>query len=70
MPAYEYELEATPGKDIRRDLFRIVSEHNWPLLSSRSAEMTLEDMFLKITMGEGIVIENPEDKADKKGAQA
>ena len=68
--AYEYELEATPGKDIRRDLFRIVSEHNWPLLSSRSAEMTLEDMFLKITMGEGIVIENPADKAEQKGEQA
>lgn len=67
---YEYELEAAPGKDIRRDLFRIVSEHNWVLLSSRSAEMTLEDMFLKITMGEGLVIENPADKAEEKGAQA
>ena len=67
---YEYELEAAPGKDIRRDLFRIVSEHNWVLLSSRSAEMTLEDMFLKITMGEGLVIENPADKAEQKGAQA
>ena len=68
--AYEYELEAAPGKDIRRDLFRIVSENNWVLLSSRSAEMTLEDMFLKITMGEGLVIENPADKAEEKGAQA
>ncbi|MBR3418894.1 MAG: ATP-binding cassette domain-containing protein [Oscillospiraceae bacterium] len=67
---YEYELEAAPGKDIRRNLFRIVSEHNWVLLSSRSAEMTLEDMFLKITMGEGLVIENPADKAEEKGAQA
>ena len=68
--AYEYELEAAPGSDIRRDLFRIVAENNWVLLSSRSAEMTLEDMFLKITMGEGIVIENPEDKAKQKGEQA
>ncbi len=32
--------------------------------------MTLEDMFLKITMGEGLVIENPADKAEEKGAQA
>ncbi len=60
---YEYELEAAPGSDIRRDLFEIVSEHKWPLLALRSAEMTLEDVFLKITMGEGIVIPNQEDVA-------
>ena len=67
---YEYELEAVPGKDIRRDLFRIVTENGWVLLAERSAEMTLEDLFLKITMGEGIVIENPEDQAEQKGEQA
>lgn len=51
---YEYELEAAPGYDIRRDLFEIASENGWPLLSSHSAELTLEDVFLRITMGEGI----------------
>lgn len=65
---YEYELEAIPGSDIRRELFSIVSEHNWPLLALRSAEMTLEDVFLKITMGEGLVIPNEEDA--KKGEDA
>ena len=67
---YEYEMEAEPDMDIRRDLFRVVSENGWVLLSERSAEMTLEDLFLKITMGEGIVIENPEDQAEQKGEQA
>ena len=68
---YEYELEATPGSDIRRELFHIAAEHDWPLLSARSAEMTLEDVFLKITMGEGIVIPNAEDQAEaKKGEKA
>lgn len=65
---YEYELEAIPGSDIRRELFSIVSENNWPLLALRSAEMTLEDVFLKITMGEGLVIPNAEDA--KKGEDA
>ena len=55
---YEYELEAVPGSDIRRPLFDIVSEHHWYLLSLRTAEMTLEDFFLKITMGEGIVLDS------------
>ena len=63
---YEYELEAEPGNDIRRALFHIAAEHDWPLLSARSAEMTLEDVFLKITMGEGIVIPNAEDEAEAK----
>ncbi len=68
---YEYELEATPGSDIRREIFHIAAEHDWPLLSARSAEMTLEDVFLKITMGEGIVIPNAEDQAEaKKGEKA
>ena len=57
---YEYELEAESGLDIRRSLFDIVCEHHWYLLSLRSAEMTLEDVFLKITMGEGIVIPETE----------
>ena len=68
---YEYELEAEPGSDIRRELFQIAAQNNWPLLSARSAEMTLEDVFLKITMGEGIVIPNAEDTADaEKGEKA
>ena len=68
---YEYELEALPGSDIRRDLYEITREHDWPILSLRSAEMTLEDVFLKITMGEGIVIPNAEDIAEAKtGAEA
>ena len=60
---YEYELEAAPGYDIRRALFDIVCEHHWYLLSLRSAELTLEDVFLKITMGEGIVLPEPEKQA-------
>ena len=63
---YEYELEAAPGKDIRRALFDVVSSNNWPLLALRSSEMTLEDVFLKITMGDGIVIPESTEKSDAK----
>ncbi len=67
---YEYELEATPGNDIRRDLFDIVCENHWRILALRSAELTLEDVFLKITMGEGIVLPETSDaEPKKKGAQ-
>ena len=63
---YEYELEAAPGKDIRRALIDVVSSNNWPLLALRSSEMTLEDVFLKITMGDGIVIPESTEKSDAK----
>lgn len=52
---YEYELEAAPGLDIRREIFDICASHNWPMLALRSAELTLEDVFLKITMGDQII---------------
>lgn len=51
---YEYEMEGQEGIDLRRDVNRIAQKNGWPILLMRSAELTLEDIFLKITMGEGI----------------
>ena len=48
---WEYEMEAEPGQDIRRDINRIARENEWNILLLK---MTLEDIFLKITMGEHI----------------
>lgn len=48
---YEFTLEAPPGVDIRRNIFSLAQSHNWPLLMMRSAELTLEEIFLKITSG-------------------
>jgi ABC-2 type transport system ATP-binding protein len=52
---YEYEIEAEPGTDIRREINRIVRENGWNILLLRTMEMTLEDIFLKITMGENVL---------------
>ena len=65
---YEYEIESAPDQDIRRDLFDIVAENHWYLLGLRSAELTLEDVFLKITMGEGIVVPSAADKKKEEKA--
>lgn len=53
---YEYELEAQPGQDVRREINRIVKENDWNILTLRTMEMNLEDIFLKITMGEAITL--------------
>ncbi|MCR4646181.1 MAG: ABC transporter ATP-binding protein [Oscillospiraceae bacterium] len=51
---WEYEIEAEPGRDIRRDINRLARENEWNILMLKTMEMTLEDIFLKITMGEHI----------------
>lgn len=49
---YEYEAEAKPGVDVRRDIFKKLSTRNYPLLMMRSNELTLEEIFLKLTTGD------------------
>ncbi len=51
---WEYEMEAEPGRDVRRDINRIARENGWDILMLKTMEMTLEDIFLKITMGERV----------------
>ncbi len=63
---FEYEIEAAAGMDIRRDINTIVQEHGWPILLMRTSDLTLEDVFLKITMGEGVTVTT--DKAAGKTA--
>ena len=52
---YEYSLESEQGADIRRDLWGRLSERSYPLLGLKSTEMTLEDIFLKLTSGDAAV---------------
>ncbi|MBZ4671339.1 MAG: gliding motility-associated transport system ATP-binding protein [Clostridiales bacterium] len=61
---YDYEIEAVEGTDIRRELFKRLASRNWPLLGLKSTELTLEDIFLKITMGEGIEIKSQKPKEE------
>lgn len=57
---YDFEIEAEPGIDIRRDINKITREHNWDILLLKTMEMTLEDIFLKITMGETVQMKGEE----------
>lgn len=46
---YEYTIDAQEGTDIRRELFKRLAERSWPLIGLRSTELSLEDIFLKLT---------------------
>ncbi len=68
---FEYLVEPENGADIRRDVFRIAAEKNWPILSMKSTEMSLEEIFLKLTSGEYVAPSKEESspKSDSKADQ-
>lgn len=51
---WEHNIEAVEGTDIRRELNRRLAARNWYIMSLRSSELTLEDIFLRLTMGESV----------------
>lgn len=51
---FDYEIECELGADIRHDLNELCRKNNWDILSLSPESMSLEDIFLKITMGENI----------------
>ena len=51
---WEYNIEAVEGTDIRRELNRRLMARNWYIMGLRSSELSLEDIFLRLTMGESV----------------
>lgn len=49
---YEFAIEAADGIDIRRDLFTRLAQREWPLLASKSQALSLEDIFINLTVRE------------------
>lgn len=49
---YEYELNAREGADVRREVFKRMAARNMPILLMKSSELTLEEIFLKLTTGD------------------
>ena len=47
--SFDYIIESKPDTDCRREMFKRLSERNFPILSLRSSELTLEDIFLQLT---------------------
>ena len=45
----EYSIEGAPGKDLRRDLFACCTRYGMPILSLKSSDLSLEDVFLRLT---------------------
>ena len=51
---YDYDVETDGKTDIRRSLNKLCNENGWNILMLQLSDLTLEDIFLKITMGDGV----------------
>ncbi len=47
-------IDSEEGVDLRRELFKRVAERNWYIMELKTSDMSLEDIFLKLTVGENI----------------
>lgn len=63
---YDYDIEAEEKRDVRREINKLCAEKGWNILMLQLADLTLEDIFLKITMGEGMVLGEATEKAEEK----
>ena len=46
---YEFSIEPEENCDIRRELFALMAENNWPIFALKNTDLTLEDLFLQLT---------------------
>ena len=72
-------MEGSEGTDLRREIFKRLAERNWPLLGLKSTEMSLEDIFLRLTGGKPVeyrqnsadeALEDSKEEAAQAAAQA
>ncbi len=58
---WEYRIEAKEGADVRRKLFTAMAENGFYILELKSSELSLEDIFLRLTMGESVSLKNKKE---------
>lgn len=68
---FEYHLDAKEGVDVRREVSRKLAARNYLILLMKSNELTLEEIFLKLTTGDiygqAEKFEKQMDKMEKQG---
>jgi len=61
----DFIIETEEGQDIRKILFERLADRSWPLLGLKSAEMSLEDVFLKLTEKKPVQAVKAEKKKER-----
>lgn len=63
---FDYEIEVKENTDIRSEIFKRVIDRKWIILGLKADEVTLEDIFLKIIMGDTVNISTKKKSENKK----
>lgn len=63
---YDYDVETDGKTDVRRAINKLCAEKGWNILMLQLSDLTLEDIFLKITMGDGIDADSDKKAQNKK----
>lgn len=63
---FDYDVESDGKTDIRREINKLCRSKNWNILMFSLSELTLEDIFLKITLGDNIFIEDGEIRKEEQ----
>jgi ABC-2 type transport system ATP-binding protein len=61
-----FVLEADRARDVRRDVSQLVAQQRWTLLELRALGLSLEDLFIRVVVGE----EHDEEMADDAAVAA
>lgn len=62
---YDYDVEADEKTDVRRAVNKLCRDKNWNILMLQLSDLTLEDIFLKITMGDVVIGNDKKNTAPK-----
>lgn len=55
---YDYDIESEDNIDVRRAVNRLCRDRDWNILMFQLSDITLEDIFMKITSGELTAVKN------------
>lgn len=60
---FEFSVEGELDVDLRRDLFFMATRGGWPILSLKTNDLTLEEVFLQLTSGSAQMSAGQEEEA-------
>lgn len=71
---HEYLIESSEGTDIRKKLFFAFADKKQPLIEMKTKEMSLEDIFLRLTIGEDmlgdtVTVNQKRERQEKQAAK-
>ena len=70
---YAFSVKGADGADLRRPVFELAAQKHWPILSMKNTDLTLEDVFLRLTSDlytQDGQPEEPSEILDEKEAEA